>query len=181
MKSFYFFISVNVLTLMSCVSHKSIVSQEDIDALDSLVKNQRFQIHSDWLYPQASIALQQVLNSGILQGGNNANSISLIGNPNFIRISGDSISSYLPYYGERRMQVDYGGRDSTIEFEGLVKNYKVEKNKDHSYTISFEAKSKMEGFKVFIELTPTLKSDVTISGNSRSSINYIGNVKPLDE
>lgn len=167
--------------MVSCKSQKPIMSQADMDAFNTLVKSQHYEIESDWLYPHASMALQQVLNSGVLPAGNNANSISLGGNSNFLKISGDSISSYLPYYGERQMSVDYGGRDSTIEFDGTVNNYQIEQNKDMSYTITFDAKSNFEGFKVFIKLSPNLKSDMTISGNTRSSIRYTGTVKPIVE
>ncbi|MBP0902360.1 DUF4251 domain-containing protein [Mariniflexile gromovii] len=181
MKPFYFFISLCFLIIVSCKSQKVVVSPAELDAFNDLVKSQHFQIESDWLYPQGSIALQQVLNSGILPGGNNANSINLIGNPNFLNISGDSISSYLPYYGERQMNIDYGGRDSAIEFDGTMKNYEVEHNQDNSYTITFDAKSRSENFKVFIKLSPNLKTDMTVNGNSRSSIRYTGKVHPLNE
>ena len=136
MKLFHLFVCLSMLVLTACNSTKTVISQENLDAFNNLVASQNFEIESDWLYPQASMALQQVLNSGILSGGNNANSVSLIGNSNFLKISGDSISSYLPFYGERQMNVSYGGSDSTIEFEGTVKNYKAEKTSSFSFFTS---------------------------------------------
>lgn len=182
MRAVILIISLSIFVFTSCKSSLLEMTQAELDAFNNIVNNQKFQIESDWLYPQGSAALQRVLNSGILQGGSTSNAISLLGNYNFLKISGDSISSYLPFYGERHMQVGYGGGDSAIEFEGTVKNYRVERNKDHSYNISFDAKSKNEeGFSVYIRLSPYLKSDMTINGNARSSIRFTGIVKPISE
>lgn len=179
MKPILLYVFMSLIAFTACHSSKSIISVDQLDAFDDLVKKKRFQIESDRLYPQGSMALQQVLNSGLLQGGSNANNISLIGNHNFLRISGDSISSYLPFYGERHMTTGYGGSDSAIELVGLMKHYKVEQNKDKSYDITFEANTKNEGFRVFIKVRPNFKSDMTLSGNTRSSIQFSGEIKPL--
>lgn len=167
--------------MTSCGSSKTTFSQANSDALDALVQKKHFKTESDWAHPQATAALQQVVNSGLLGPGSSAGAISLAGNYNHLTISGDSISSHLPYFGERQMNVDYGGGDSAIEFDGVMKNYKAEKNKDHSYTISFEAKSKSENFNVSIKLFPSLKSDMMVSGSSRFSIRYSGSVQELAE
>tara|TARA_R110002049_G_scaffold87533_1_gene221884 strand:+ start:29900 stop:30460 length:561 start_codon:yes stop_codon:yes gene_type:complete len=162
-----------IAALFSCGASKTRVTYADIEALEALVKGRQFTIESDWAYPQTTGALQQILSSGLLQGAS-AGSINLIGNTNFLTISGDSISAYLPYFGERQMQVNYGGGDSTIEFNGIMENYLVEKNKDQSYTISFEAKSHFENFNVYIRLFPSLKSNMVVNGASRFSIRYSG-------
>ncbi len=180
MKFLYFFIGI--LMLFSCGASKSVATQAEIDALNAIVKNQKFHIESDWAYPQVTNAVQQVLSSGLMQPGNTPNAISLIGNYNFLTISGDSISSFLPYYGERQMQVAYGGGDSAIQFDGVFKDYKVtQNNKDNSYTISLEATSKTENFQVFIRLYPNLKARMTLRGMSRFSISYSGDLETTDQ
>ncbi len=176
MKPFSLIIWVALLTLMSCKTTKNTITQAQIETLKTLVENRQFRIESNWAYPQATNAMQQVVNTGILGPGNSANAISLIGNSNFLKISNDSITSYLPYFGERQMQVAYGGRDNAIEFNGILKNYKVETNKDNSYTLSFEAKSKSEHFKVYITLSPNLNSNIQLNGSSRFPISYTGTV-----
>lgn len=179
MKSYYYIVSVCLIILTACKSQKEVVTQSDLDTLNSLVTNKQFVIESNWAHPQVTMAMQQVLNAGLLQAGNNAGSISLIGNPNFLKVSGDSISSHLPYFGERQMQVAYGGGDSTIEFNGLMKHYKVKQEKDQSYAISFEAKSNSETFNVYIKLFPNGNSEIMLNGMSRLSIRYTGEAKPL--
>ena len=114
MKSIYLFTCLILFTALSCKSSKTNPTDAQILSLEQLVKTKNFTIESDRAYPQVSNAMMQVFNSGMLQQGNNAGSISLIGNANFLTISGDSITSYLPYFGERQMNVEYGGTDSAI-------------------------------------------------------------------
>ncbi|MEN3324055.1 DUF4251 domain-containing protein [Mariniflexile soesokkakense] len=180
MKSVYLLIGLFIIAITSCKSSKPTINQTEIDAFNAMVANKHFRIESDWAYPQVTNAMQQVLSSGLLQPGSAAGSINLIGNSNFLRISGDSISSYLPYFGERQMNVAYGGSDSAIQFKGLVENYKAIQNNDNSYTINFEAKNNSENFNVFIKLSPNLNSNITINGTSRNTIRYSGNVKPIN-
>lgn len=174
MKPINYSLVIIVLTIISCGSSKTSATDAEIEALNILIKDKQFTIESDWAYPQVTTAMQQVLNSGILQPGSSSGNISLVGNTNFLTISGDSITSYLPYFGERQMQVDYDGTDSTIQFSGLVKNYKTIKNKDKSYTISFNAKSNNESFNISIKLFSSLKSNIMLNGTSRFPIRYSG-------
>ncbi|TGV01553.1 DUF4251 domain-containing protein [Flavivirga rizhaonensis] len=180
MRSIYIFIGI-MMMFFSCKASKSIATQAEIDFLNSLVNKQAFTIKSDRAYPQVTNALQQVLNSGLMQPGSSSSVISLIGNYNFLTISKDSVSSFLPYFGERQMQVAYNGGDSAIQFDGVFEDYKAVQNKDHSYTISFQAKSKLENFQVFIKLFPNLKTHITVNGNSRFPISYSGDLELIDK
>lgn len=165
-----------LLVSIACKSSKPIATQAEIDKLSKIITNNHYRIESNWAYPQVTTAVQQVMSSGLLPPGSNANSISLIGNSNFLEFKGDSISSYLPYFGERQMQVGYGGNDSAIQFDGLVQNYKVSMNKNNGYEVSFEAVSKSEKFNVYISISPNLKTTVALSGGSRFPIRYGGKV-----
>ena len=179
MKAVYVCLSLIAFTLLSCGASK--VTQAQINALDQLVKNQKFSITFDWAYPMTTTAMQQVLNSGLLPPGSTSGSINLIGNPNVLTLSGDSISSYLPYFGERQMRVDYGGRDAAIQFEGLVEDYTTKSIKNHNYQITFSAKSKSETFDVYITISPSLKSTIILNSATRHPIRYTGNVKATEE
>lgn len=121
-------------------------------------------------------------NAGLLGVGNSANSINLQGNSNFLTVKGDSVSSYLPFYGERHMNVGYGGRDSAIEFDGEMKNYRAEWDEaKQRYNITFNAKSNNENFGVQLILFPNNSSAITLTGSSRSTIRYTGKVSAVKE
>jgi hypothetical protein len=163
-----------LLISVSCKSSKSTTTQAEIDNLNTIVSNNHYRIESDWAYPQVTAAVQQVMNSGLLPPGSSGSGVSLIGNSNFIEIKGDSISSYLPYFGERQMQVGYNTNDSAIQFDGIMEDYKVVKGKKDAYDISFSAMSKSEKFNVNITIFPNLSTNVTLNSGSRLGIRYSG-------
>ncbi len=173
----YIFTGLLVLTLASCKSSKATDAQ--IAALDAIVAKQEFRIESHTAYPQTTYATQQVVDAGWIAPGNNSNSIKLLDNPNFLMVSGDSISSHLPYYGERQQITSYGGGDDAIAFEGVIENYKTVKHKDNSYTISFNARSHSERFNVMLKLRPNNSSYIALTGGKRFPIKYSGNLKPV--
>lgn len=174
MKSFYLIIGIWMVIISSCSSYKSSVTEAQANRLDSIMEKPEFTIESNWAYPQATAALQQIANTGLLGVGNNASAINLIGNYNFLTISGDSITSSLPFYGERQMNVNYGGGDSAIELEGIMEDYQAIKNKDKSYTLTFKAKSKSEKFNTTIKIFPNLKANIFLWSGSRNPIEYSG-------
>ena len=166
----------------SCGSSKPRTNLEDIQALKKIIESKHFFIESDMAYPRVTNAVQQVLNTFALQTGGNASSINLIGNPNFLKISGDNISSYLPYFGERQMGVGINS-DSAIELHGVMEDYHVEKSKNESYLITFNARSKEEFYNVLIKVFPNLKCELMLNGSTRLGIRYSGdlNKNPVDE
>ncbi|WP_027136430.1 DUF4251 domain-containing protein [Gaetbulibacter saemankumensis] len=162
--------------IVSCGTSKTTATPEQIAALEEMVNNKEFRIESDWAYPQTTAALQRVMNSGLMNPGSSSGAVNLIGNPNFLKVSKDSVTSFLPYFGERQMNVSYGGRDSGIEFNGEMSDYKAEKSKNGGYKISFTAQSHSESFNVFIELFPNKNASMNLNGNSRFPIRYSGNL-----
>lgn len=175
MKKYSLFIFVLMLLVVSCKSSKAKFSPQEEKQFDDLVASQEFTIESDWAYPQVTNAMSQVLNSRLMWPNNNAAAINLFGNANFLTIKNDSVFSYLPYFGERQMQVGYGGtNDSAIQFNGLMEDFKIEEGKYNSKILSFTAKSNSENFNVTIRLFPNLKSEMFLRGASRFFIRYTG-------
>lgn len=163
------------INLWSCKSAKNKETLAHNEALKKIVNSKNFRIESDWAYPQTTNAMQQVLNTGILGPGNNAGSISLIGNSNFLEISGDSVRSYLPYFGERQMHVGYANRDSAIELQGLMTDYHVSEQRKGGFDIRFEAQgASSERYNVTIRLFTDLSTNLLITSTSRFPISYRG-------
>lgn len=179
MKSLYIILGLITISIFSCSSSKSSATPAEMEALTSLIEKRDFRIECDRAYPTTTIAMQKA--ARLLPAGNSASSINLAGNGDFLTISGDSITSFLPYFGERQMSAGYGGDDSAIQFKGKVENYKVVENKKNGFDISFEAKSNSENFKVNITLFSNLKSEIMLIGSSRSSIRYSGTVKSIEK
>lgn len=161
----------------SCASSKTPATPEQIAAIKTLIEDKNFNMEFDWAYPQNTFAVQQVLNSTLMQPGvSSGSAVNLIGNSNFLTIKGDSISSHLPYFGEQRMAVNYPNTDGGIRFDGLLENYSIKKNKDNSYSVFFNARSKSELFDVNLILFPNQKVSMILNGTTRTSIRYSGAV-----
>jgi len=162
------------VVFMSCKSSSSLTDTE-INNFENLVASKHFTIKNDWAYPQVTSAVSQVLNSNILPPDSNTGAINLIGNPNFLTIKKDSVSSYLPFYGERQIKVAYAGTDSAIAFNGVMENFNITTKKDRKI-LKFYAESNSETFNVTIILYPNKKSIINLFSASRLSIRYNGNV-----
>ena len=131
MKTHYILLLLISSFFFSCNSAKTAATPEQIQALDALVEGQSFTIESDWAYPQTSSGLLALQNSGLFAPGDaNASRFSLIGNPNFLKLAGDSIVSFLPYFGERQ-GVTNRNESPGIEFSETIRDYKVIKNDDN--------------------------------------------------
>lgn len=181
MKRLNIIVLIMLWCCIGCKSSKSTLTPAQVESFNNLVTSKAFEIESDYAYPRVTNAMSQILNSQLfIANGSNASVVNLIGNANFLKIKGDSVFSYLPYFGERQMQIDYSAADGgAIQLKSVMKDYKVEQNKDDSKTISFSASSNNENFDVFIRLFQNLSSEMVLNSVSRFSIRYQGKVSPL--
>ncbi len=176
----YLFITTFFLLLGCGGSSRVVAPSDESRALDSLMVQNNFIIEADWASPQLTASMASIANSGLLGIGNNANNINLIGNPNFLKVQGDTISAYLPYFGERQMGGGYG-TSSAIEFKGIPDNLKIEKdNKKQLYRIRFNIQGdKTETYNVVIDLYPNKTSFINVNSSQRFPIRYQGNVAAI--
>ncbi len=170
--------------LMFSCSSSSKISDSDSKQLDDLVSGKHFEIISDRAFPLATTSLNSVLNSGLLPPGNSAGQISLIGNPNHLKVMGDSVAIYLPYYGERQMGGGYDTNGAGIQFKGKPTEMEITKDDAKKrYEIHFKVKDESENFNLNVTLFPNLTSMISVNSSQRFPIRYSGVVKaiPKDE
>src|SRR5690606_19507406 len=125
-KAFVLFFVMS-FALMSCNSSRS-YSEQDIQAFEQLqmmIKNPSLEIVSSSARPMASVAFDRVANSNVLGSGNNAGNINLSSNSNYLRIVNDSVSAFLPFFGEQNFGGGYNGNHAGIEFDGVPQHYSV--------------------------------------------------------
>ena len=168
------------ITISCGSSSKTVPSQGQRRQLEELVTSRSFQIHSEWAMPLMTNSMNSISNAGLLPIGSTGNMISLIGNTNFLKMEGDTISAYLPYFGERQMGGGYSNDDNAIQFKGIPKNYEIsEDKKTGSKEISFNINNRTESFRVFITLSPNLTSNINVNSTKRFTIRYRGEVEPI--
>ena len=175
-----FFVLGLLAVVWSCGSSKKTVdSSMQSQALNQMVEQKSFQIVSEWAQPMNTNAMNSIASSGLLLPGNSGSNISLIANPNYLKMMGDSVAAYLPYFGERQLSGGYGTENS-IKFKGLPDKLEVSRNsKKETYSIGFTIKEKSEVYQVTVTLFNSLASHITINSSQRNFIRYIGKVSEL--
>lgn len=178
---FQILIILFVGVLMGCgTSSRTARTQAQLKNLQELVASKSFEIESNWAMPLWTSSMNSISNAGLLPVGSSGSQISLIGNSNYLKVEGDSVSAHLPYYGERQMGAGYSNNTSAIQFKGVPENYRViEDEKSNSKEISFNINNKTESFRVHISLYPDFSSNINVNSTSRFSIRYKGEVKPI--
>lgn len=172
--------------LIGCGNSRTYTEQDNqaYQRLKELVQGKKFEIHSNFARPMATNALTQIANTGILGVGNSASNIDISGNSNELKIHGDSISGYLPFFGEQRFGGGYpGSNHQGIEFNDIPNDYIVGENDDkHSVRINFEIDDEYrtnEHYNIFITLFPNNRSSIQINSTNRTSIEYSGTLRPI--
>ncbi|WP_299311602.1 DUF4251 domain-containing protein [uncultured Aquimarina sp.] len=172
------FILITGSVLIGCTSSKKIIEPNaKSETLEAMITKKAFAIESDWMYPMATASMNAIANSGLLPPGSSTNSINLIGNPNYLKVYGDSIAIDLPFYGERQLAGSYGSNQGGIVFKGIPDQYEVTKDeKKQRHTIKFRVKNNSESYRVIITLYPNWGTNITINSSHLTSIRYRGTV-----
>lgn len=171
------------LIFLACTTtQKTVLPTSQSRALDDLVAKKAFIIESDRAFPMVTTSMAAISNSGLLGNGNSAGNINLIGNYNYFKIEGDTISADLPYYGERRMGGGYT-MDSGIKFKGIPEKYSLTKDDaTQQYDVQFQVRGMgTETFMVALKLYPNWNSSITIYSSQRNAIRYQGVVSALQQ
>ena len=93
-----------------------------------------------------------------------------------LKMTGDSISSCLPYFG-RAYEADYGSTDSPLSFNGHADNVKITRQKGNSYLIKFRTRNKLENFKYYLTIYNNGKASLNISSSAREPISFDGEME----
>ena len=113
------------LFLFACASTKT----NDSSQLDALLDQKNFIIESNAALPQVTSAMTSIANSGLLAPGSTAGRIDLVGTHNYLKVMGDSISGYLPYFGQSQGGNAYRNTNMAIQFDGIPSNFEQKKGK----------------------------------------------------
>ncbi|MEO8774089.1 MAG: DUF4251 domain-containing protein [Gelidibacter sp.] len=179
--------SAAFILLMGCGSSRSFTEQENqaYQNLQELVASKSFEIVSNSASPNASAAFSRVANSNILGPGNNAANIDISSNSNHLTIKGDSIQGYLPFFGEQNFGGGYNGNHSGITFNNIPKDYQVIHNdKKHAVDIQFKINDQYrhsDHYSIIITLYLNNRSMIRVQSTTRSSIEYTGLVRKLED
>ncbi len=182
----YFMYIAMFFMFMACGSNKTFTPQQDqaYENLKDFVSSKNIEIVSHTARPMATNAFMQVANSNILGPGNTPNNISIIGNANRLRIIGDSIQAYLPFFGEQNFGGTPGSNHQGIEFNDIPDDLQILNNDaKHTVEYSFNIQDQYRGnerYNVFITLFPNKSSLIRVQSTNRSSIEFSGSATTIE-
>lgn len=104
---------------------------------------------------------------------------SLAGDGYVVSFKPEMVNSQLPYYGRR-----YGGaimgRDKGMRFQGPPENFNISPwNK--GYEVKTTINDNGSGFQLLLQVAPSGYATLSISSADRDTINYQGEIIPLQE
>jgi len=157
MRKFFLFITVVLLT--SCAGSR--LTSEERAARDAAVVQmiedsltaRTFRVDVDYMIPQR-------MQPRMLSYGYN------------ITVHGDSISSYLPYFGEA-WQTAYG-RDEGLIFEGELLHYAAKRHKKGYYMVEMAIRRMYDNLVYRLEIFDNGKASLYVRSDNRRSISYNG-------
>lgn len=96
-----------------------------------------------------------------------------------IRVSGDTLYSYLPYFGEA-YSVPYGGGKG-LNWDAPLTGYEVLEGKRGSYIINMTAYNGEDNYLYSLELTPSGSAFLNIRSRERDPISFSGDLYVREE
>ena len=143
------------LAAVSCgTTTKMTVEQRE--ALRTAIENRDFTITVDKALPQTG-------------------SMVNLTSPYSLTIKGDSVYSYLPYFG-RAYSIPYGGGVG-LNFNGTFTNYNVASGKRGATIITFQAQSPDEKVEYTVDIESEGSATITAHSQNRQQIRFIGKME----
>lgn len=89
-----------------------------------------------------------------------------------VEIKGDSVFSYLPYFG-RAYRLPYGGGEGLI-FDAKIVDYKVSITKKGANEIKFKARTREDSYDFILTIFSNGKSSIRVLTENKQSIEFLG-------
>lgn len=92
-----------------------------------------------------------------------------------VKVTKDSLYSYLPYYG-RAYIASYGGTDSPMVFDSKFESINIEETKK-GYTVKVITRNESDRLEYNFHISETGSATLNVTSTNRQSISYFGNLK----
>lgn len=96
-----------------------------------------------------------------------------------VEIKGDTISSYLPFFGVA-YRLDYGGRNAAFHFTEPAEEYTME-NEENGYRIEFEIDKGMDNLNFNFHISELGYATLNVISTNRQAISYYGRIDSIEE
>jgi len=99
-----------------------------------------------------------------------------------VRFTGDSLVSYLPYFGVAYSGVGYNSStDNGIKFTSTKFDYKAQQKQNGSWYIIMKPKDVSNGVQMTFNIQTNGNADLNVISQNRQSIRFTGSIVPEDK
>lgn len=95
----------------------------------------------------------------------------------YLKIKGNVVNSYLPFFGESHSSVMYGVDETGIKLQDCETKIHKEKGKKGKVTLFFEGKSGNDIWRFIVDIWPEGQSNITCNCTTKSGISFIGELE----
>lgn len=124
----------------------------------------------------SNLMMQKIVEKNVVVSINTAHPMSgsmiVLTSPYSLKIKGDSVFSYLPYYG-RAYSVPYGGGNG-LNFNDKILSYSERITTKGMSEIIIGTKNNEDTYRYVIYLSPTGSASIDVSSYNRQSISFTG-------
>lgn len=130
--------------------------KEKAEMIDKAVSNRDFKISVRTAYPNRGRSVQLTTDFEL-------------------RVKGDSVMSYLPYFG-RAYNIHYGGGKG-LNFSDVMSDFKITQPKRDKKHIEFNVKNDEDTYKFYIDVFDNGNAYINVMPQQRESISFNGDVE----
>ncbi|PST84723.1 hypothetical protein C7T94_00900 [Pedobacter yulinensis] len=171
-----FFNTLFVLLLVSAGLQAQVTDKAE---LAELIKSKKFVFNASAALPLNSLDMNRVMSR--MQGGMNSGSmIQLNGMRYDVRLDGDTLKAYLPYYG-RAFTAPYDQNDNGIKFSSTNFTYKETRKKKGGWVLVFNTKDVRDNHRFTLDISEKGYATLVANSNNRQSITFNGTIDKLKE
>ncbi len=157
-------LGILALNLQGCGSTKEPLSSETWSQMENVIASGNFRFDAVWAEPI----------------GGRVSRIDLTGYNAYMTLKGEELQMELPYFGQRQV-AQIAGNNQGMQFQGKATDKSTSRNeRNNSMDFSFKARNKSENLQCSLQLYSGMQAALTINSNQRSSIRYVGQLKPIN-
>lgn len=168
-------IGLGVLTFISISTY----AQTDKETTARIVNEKNFVFVANSAIPLNSTDVNNVLSKmsgGVNAGGN----INLSGSNYDLRVTADSLVSYLPFYG-RAYNASFNRDDNGYRFTSKDFTYKTTGRKKGGWDILMNTKDVRDNVRLNLAITPNGYATLSVISNNKQSITFNGYLKEAEK
>lgn len=147
-------------------------AQTDKATTARILEAQQYKFVATTAFPLDAAALNTIMNR--MPGYTGAGNINLTGAAYDLRITKDSISAYLPFYGRSYTAKIGDSSDSGIKFKSKSFQYRISPRKRGGWDILIHPEDTRESYRMNLTVTPNGYGTLTVNSANQQSITFSG-------